>query len=104
MMLPDRGPYWRMDGSGLRDGYRRRRFRPRRLFFFRRRFRHGNRGFRHLFLGPSGIHFGVGVRLRVLATVSAHNFPNEPMPHFKSDILVDRAGMRLLLVYSKFRE
>jgi hypothetical protein len=39
-----------------------------------------------------------------VAAVSAHNFSNEPMPHFKGDILVDRAGMRLLLVYSKFRE
>jgi hypothetical protein len=101
-MLPNRGLYRRLDGS--RSGRGGRSCRTRRLFFFRRRLRHGNRGFRHLFLGPGSFRFSTGILLRIVAAVSAHNFSNEPMPHFKGDILVDRAGMRLLLVYSKFRE
>jgi hypothetical protein len=101
-MLSNWGFYRRLNRR--RSGWRRRSRDMRRLFFLCRRLRHGNRGFRHLFLGPGSFRFRAGVRLRILAAVLAHNFTYEPMPHFNSDVLVDRAGMRLLLVYSEFRE
>jgi hypothetical protein len=75
-----------------------------RRLFFRRRFCHGNRGFRHFFLGPGGVCFSVGILRRILPIILANNLTNEPMPHFDGDILVDRAGMRLLLVYSQSRK
>jgi len=90
--------------NGRRSGRGRRNRDTLGLFFLCRRLRHGNRGFRHFFLRQGTFRLNSGVRLRILAAASTHTTTYEPMPHFNGDVLVDRAGMRLLLVYSKFRE
>lgn len=106
LLLPRMLSNRRLNGrlNGRRSGRGRRNRDTLRLFFLCRRLRHGNRGFRHFFLRQGTFRLNSGVRLRILAAVSTHTATYEPMPHFNGDVLVDRTGMRLLLVYSKFRE